>query len=542
MDTSYLNDGRKRKRPTPPTGENGRSGGNASFYSTRDNGTRNGARPRPVDEQVRLNQIQEDERMREWVAQEDEFVLKQSKKKAAIRAKDGRAKPIDFLAILLRIIDPTTDLLDNEINDDDLDFVEPEAVFKGLDDSALTELEKDISTYLSLEKNRRNKDFWRTMLTICRDERNKSRQQHSQDRVVGSVAADIDELLHSKSHDDLQKLEAQIERKLASRDPIDTDYWQQLLESLIVRKAKAKLKILYQDVLDGRRRQAIVQSAHDATTKAAEFAATNGTDASGTVPGHFVNIEPQPLLSISVKDRGLEVLDEKDFLDGIARERSKASKLEYSPAKRATPIPVSTTTAQLHANDRQSFGDNKQTTNADQRTKTLGKALFEREVARGVDEDEEVFAGEENVETKNKDSWVGKHRPRKPRYFNRVQMGYEWNKYNQTHYDHDNPPPKVVQGYKFHVFYPDLLDKTKAPVYRILREGGRKKGQSSAPAGEEDTCIIRFDSGPPYESIAFRIVDRDWDYSAKHDRGFRSTFDNDILTLYFSFKKIFYRK
>ena len=30
-------------------------------------------------------------------------------------------------------------------------------------------------------------------------------------------------------------------------------------------------------------------------------------------------------------------------------------------------------------------------------------------------------------------------------------QGYEWNKYNQTHYDTDNPPPKVVQGYKFNV-------------------------------------------------------------------------------------------
>lgn len=30
-------------------------------------------------------------------------------------------------------------------------------------------------------------------------------------------------------------------------------------------------------------------------------------------------------------------------------------------------------------------------------------------------------------------------------------QGYEWNKYNQTHYDSDNPPPKIVQGYKFNV-------------------------------------------------------------------------------------------
>ena len=152
-------------------------------------------------------------------------------------------------------------------------------------------------------------------------------------------------------------------------------------------------------------------------------------------------------------------------------------------------------------------------------------ALYEREVARGVQEDEEIFTGEEEVSTLSKPQWAGKYRPRKPRYFNRVQMGYEWNKYNQTHYDHDNPPPKVVQGYKFNVFYPDLIDKAKAPTYRIERENGRKRGQSFAPAGEEDTCLIRFISGPPYEDLAFRIVDKEWDYSAKRERGFRSSFD-----------------
>ncbi len=41
--------------------------------------------------------------------------------------------------------------------------------------------------------------------------------------------------------------------------------------------------------------------------------------------------------------------------------------------------------------------------------------------------------------------WHEKYKPRKPKYFNRVHTGYEWNKYNQTHYDNDNPPPKTVQ-------------------------------------------------------------------------------------------------
>ena len=153
------------------------------------------------------------------------------------------------------------------------------------------------------------------------------------------------------------------------------------------------------------------------------------------------------------------------------------------------------------------------------------KALYERELAKGVSENEEIFAAEEVVTTNTRPQWANKHRPRRPRYFNRVQMGYEWNKYNQTHYDYDNPPPKVVQGYRFNIFYPDLIDKTKAPTYKIEREHGRKRGQSFAPAGQEDTCLIRFMAGPPYQDIAFRIVDKEWDYSAKRERGFRSTFD-----------------
>jgi hypothetical protein len=160
------------------------------------------------------------------------------------------------------------------------------------------------------------------------------------------------------------------------------------------------------------------------------------------------------------------------------------------------------------------------------------RALYEREVARGVSENEEIFAAEEAVSTASRPQWANKYRPRKPRYFNRVQMGYEWNKYNQTHYDHDNPPPKVVQGYKFNIFYPDLIDKTKAPTYRIEREHGRKRGQSFVKAGEEDTCLIRFIAGPPYEDIAFRIVDKEWDYSAKRDRGFKSTFEKVFQSVF----------
>ncbi len=124
--------------------------------------------------------------------------------------------------------------------------------------------------------------------------------------------------------------------------------------------------------------------------------------------------------------------------------------------------------------------------------------------------------------------WESKYKPRKPRYFNRVKTGYEWNKYNQVHYDLENPPPKVIQGYKFNIFYPDLIDKTKSPQYTLER--------SDTP----DTCMIRFHAGPPYEDIAFKIVNREWDMTEK--TGFKNLFDRGILYLYFNFKRYRYKR
>jgi len=37
-------------------------------------------------------------------------------------------------------------------------------------------------------------------------------------------------------------------------------------------------------------------------------------------------------------------------------------------------------------------------------------------------------------------------------------MSYEWNSYNKLHYTLDKPPPKTVTGYRFDIFYPDIMD------------------------------------------------------------------------------------
>lgn len=435
------------------------------------------ARPPPPATKAPGSYQTQDDLSRQFVADEDKFVLKQSKKKADIRVREGRAKPIDYLAFNLRVIDSDRDPFD----DDDADFTirvpAPEGLLKHLDEGELKELDDDINSYLTLESNATNKEYWSCLRALCADRRQKLNPRGPEGRAVNSVASDIDNILSPKSFEQLEALEKQIRAKLRSNEPIDTDYWEELLKSLLVWKAKAKLKKICEAI-----KQARLELLRQQDPELAE-ALEKAPDSDAVLlkaPGQTVATQP------------------------VAKQATVSTS-----AGSSSIAPANTRFAQTATED---FS---QTT----------KALYEREVARGIGENEEIFTAEEADPTGATPKWADKYRPRKPRYFNRVQMGYEWNKYNQTHYDHDNPPPKVVQGYKFNIFYPDLIDKTKAPTYKIIREHGRKRGETFAPAGEEDTCLIRFIAGPPYEDIAFRIVDREWDYSAKKDRGFKSSFD-----------------
>lgn len=430
--------------------------------------------------------LTQDEQSEQFVADEDKFVLKQAKKKADIRVRERRAKPIDFLAFNLRFIDTDRDVFDDHDDDVDIPVPSPERLLQSLNnnESQLKELEEDIKSYNTLETNRRNKEYWSALAILCDDKRNKLKPQGAEGRAVNTVAADVDKIFAPKTLEQLETLEKQIRAKLQSNEPIDTDYWESLLKNLLVYKAKAKLKQVCLEIKAAR--VEILKAKDPERAKALE-------EADG--------LPDAALPSTSGSSRTL--------IRPVAASTSTALAASSSSSSSTAPPPG---TARFASTGNEDFSQ-------------ATKALYDREVARGFLEGEEIFTAEESLTANPKPVWADKYRPRKPRYFNRVLMGYEWNKYNQTHYDHDNPPPKVVQGYKFNIFYPDLIDKTKAPTFKIIREGGRRRGESFAPAGKEDTCLIRFVAGPPYEDIAFRIVDREWDYSAKKERGFKSSFD-----------------
>ncbi len=70
--------------------------------------------------------------------------------------------------------------------------------------------------------------------------------------------------------------------------------------------------------------------------------------------------------------------------------------------------------------------------------------------------------------------------------------------------------------------------------------------------GNEDTVLLHFTAGPPYEDIAFRIVNKEWEFSHKRYApspivlhallmkaisGFRSSFDRGCLSLWFNYRR-----
>jgi hypothetical protein len=309
-------------------------------------------------------------------------------------------------------------------------------------------------------------------MTILNDHQSKSTTS-LEARAVNTVADDINKLLEPKTLEQLEKLEDQIQSKLRGDEPVDVDYWEQLLRSLKIWKAKAKLRAMHAPVLKSR-----------------------------------PNPPPKPIAP-AVPAAKTNPFDPRNFADDAVHD----DLLE----------------------------DNEAFTRA-------AHSMFDTETTRIVEEGvemDEPFNVEADDVIHTEPTWIGQHKPRKPKFFNTVVMGYEWNKYNQTHYDEANPPPKVVQGYKFNIFYPNLVDTSKTPTYKVERNRQKRRyvgGGGGTSAGEDETCILRFTAGAPYTDVAFRIIDRDWDYSSRFNRGFKSSFDKGILQLHFQFKKVFYRK
>ncbi|KEP64988.1 UNVERIFIED_CONTAM: cactin [Hammondia hammondi] len=550
-----------------------------------------------------LQREKEREHYEEYAQKEELFHRSNQLKKTEIRLEQNRAQLIDLIVKGLRIIKgerfekmdvlpgPPHEVLETYKN-------EPVTI------AMLEDLIADVKLHIDVDTTVVDadfQDFWRSLLVLAREalERAKKRKdvldqlarnsspqmaaeaaaqladtvcpqiRDADTGIVLSVAHEIEGLLGGKPAAELDELEAQIRSKFDEED-IDVAYWEGILNKIPHFRARAVClqtwQMMTQCAADAEREMAREKAikeeeeakaarakgedlegllleeadarklarAYQIKQDAIKVARSVEKDVNPNADGSFSpELEPydegevpppvrgpySPQLWPFDEFRHAEILAPDDDEDRranlkktlIQKERQKRAGLEEEPE----PTPeAAENDASLDV--------------VDPAAKVTTYEEFVKKEKKNLEADEEVMASSSEHKLTMHYTWEEKYRPRKPRFFNRVKTGYSWNKYNTTHYDHDNPPPKVVQGYKFNIFYPDLIDKTKAPTWFL------------EPSDTPDTVIIRFHAGPPYEDIAFKILNQEW--QLERFRGFRNVFDRGIMQLYFSFKRYIYRR
>lgn len=483
-----------------------------------------------------LQREKEAEHFKTWEEQEDNFHLQQAKLRSKIRIRDGRAKPIDLLAKYI------------SAEDDDLavEMHEPYTFLNGLTVADMEDLLEDIQVYMELEQGK-NVDFWRDMTIITEDEISKLRKLEASGKGPGerregvnaSVSSDVQSVFKGKTYSQLQVIFQGIEGKIRAGGPnLDMGYWESLLQQLRAHMARARLRERHQDVL----RQKLYKLKQEQGVESEPLFPILKQEPRS--PGHSLEPEnpamtpPGPSSdgdSADPEAEGVAPAEGEPEGEAVLMEEDLIQQsLDDYDAGKYSPRLLTAHELPLDAHVLEPDEDLQRLQLSRQQLQVTGDAsesaedIFFRRAKEGMGQDEAQFSVEMPL-TGKAYLWADKYRPRKPRFFNRVHTGFEWNKYNQTHYDFDNPPPKIVQGYKFNIFYPDLIDKRSTPEYFL-----------EACPDNKDFATLRFHAGPPYEDIAFKIVNREWEYSHRH--GFRCQFANGIFQLWFHFKRYRYRR
>eukprot|EP00095_Tigriopus_kingsejongensis_P011715 snap_masked-scaffold452_size166894-processed-gene-0.18 protein:Tk11715 transcript:snap_masked-scaffold452_size166894-processed-gene-0.18-mRNA-1 annotation:"Uncharacterized protein C19orf29" len=462
--------------------------------------------------------MKENAKYSQWQDKEDEFHLEQARMRSKIRIQDGRAKPIDLLA---KYISAEEEL-------DTIEMHEPYTYLNGLTLGDLEDLLVDIRVYMGMDLER-NHPYWQDIIVIVEDELHKlqkldatSQYELAAERRQGinqAVAADIQGVFKDKSSLQLEALQKSIETKLTQHgDGLDLNYWESLLSQLKAHLARARLRDQHKANLKKKLEMLKAEQKKDEGDSDLQVKAESSQNAASTTSEPM---EPEEEIRdyLPAPEDDVEDRCEADYRSG-----------GYSPVyRRMDDLDLGTMVIDQAEDEGRRRVDQTKVLKGGKVDSLLNaeEQALECEAKKGMNDDEASFAVESALEQTYE--WSDKYRPRKPRYFNRVHTGFEWNKYNQTHYDVDNPPPKIVQGYKFNIFYPDLIDKRMTPTYKI----------TPCP-DNRDFAILRVHAGPPYEDIAFKIVNREWEFGYK--RGFKCQFHNNIFQLWFHFKRLRYRR
>ena len=306
-------------------------------------------------------------------------------------------------------------------------------------------------------------------------------------KIHAHVRAKVMEMFRGKLLSELDATERDVQSNItAAAAGVDVEYMELVLREIEVSRARARLRAFHRAVLGERLEKlkkehvvvkevtttAAAEGDDDVVTGAAAAAAAAAAGGMGVDEDEDEDEDLSPLLLQDVDEAELaaaEATRDDDEDAALRAERRRVYEREHGIGS-GTGTGASSSAAAAYDDS------------------ASANAMYQREKRAGMEADaegvEELLKDEIDMPEASY-AWADKYRPRRPRYFNRVKTGYDWNKYNRSHYDHDNPPPKTVQGYKFNIFYPDLVDRTATPQYYL------------EATESDDFCVIRFSAGPP---------------------------------------------
>ena len=453
------------------------------------------------------------------------FFINQEKLRSEIRIQLGREKPIDFLVNTLYIYEGQNKIPKNFY--ENIIYQKPYKIFENMSIDNLNDLYKDIIFQKSLnESNEKENEkiYWDCIFIVCESFIKKEDINLMKNEEIKSV------LDNYKTKEELDNLEKEIHENLKNEyKNEEIKFWNDVLKLLSINKSRIILDNMYNEFLTKYKNNEIANNSSSINLNIFNEENTyNKKKLENKIIGKKTNNNEKDNNLINQKNKIKEIKEEEE--ENNKKELNSDEEVDEYLQKISGIIPQKTKEKNKETNTIKGSNLNiKESRFLIEEENFHNNLPDEKNTNIDLDEfgeNENIF--NETVPLNLTYDWSEKYTPIKPRYSNRVRVGYEWNKYNQVHYNIDNPPPKIIQGYKFNIFYPSLIDKTKTPTYFLERGDAL------------DMCIIRFHAGAPYEDIAFKIVNREWDMTEK--AAFKNIFDKGILKLYFKFKRYRYKR
>lgn len=324
----------------------------------------------------------------DWEKKEEEFHLEQAKVRTKIRLVEGREKPIDLLAKNILLFGEEKDERGQvkykgktvlDLSALEAELREPYLIFKDLNVHELKELQQDIREYQTLEGEGPNKEFWDSLALVCKDELKRA----------GLIAAGTGGVHSAVTHELDEMFDGKSVRELE------------------------KLRVEIQRKVD-----------HN----------------DGTVD---VDYWENVLLELKVYHakavlREIHTRMLQCQLQRLEERKADIARKRFERAQRGEP-----------SDDEEEDGRQASIVPAPENVgpgydeSSSAMAMVNAERNKGLGRDEDTLGQADEVDVDKVYSWLDKYRPRKPRYFNRVKTGWDWNKYNQVRHRESCRPQGV---------------------------------------------------------------------------------------------------